>query len=70
MICLARPINAKEALEIGMVSKLVDDIPELIKAAVEEVKNLQGKIKRIPDGKVEIPEILDSRSSHGRQAAA
>jgi enoyl-CoA hydratase/3-hydroxyacyl-CoA dehydrogenase len=57
MICLARPINAKEALEIGMVSKLVDDIPDLIKAAVEEVKNLQGKIQRIPDGKVEIPEF-------------
>jgi enoyl-CoA hydratase/3-hydroxyacyl-CoA dehydrogenase len=57
MICLARPINANEALEIGMVSKLVDDIPDLIKAAVEEVKSLQGKIKRIPDGKVEIPEF-------------
>jgi enoyl-CoA hydratase/3-hydroxyacyl-CoA dehydrogenase len=58
MICLARPINAKEALEIGMVSKLVDDIPDLIKAAVEEVKNLQGKIQRIPDGKVEIAEFM------------
>jgi enoyl-CoA hydratase / 3-hydroxyacyl-CoA dehydrogenase len=57
MICLARPINAKEALEIGMVSKLVDDIPDLIKAAVEEVKNIQDKIQRIPDGKVEIPQF-------------
>ena len=57
MISVARPINAKEALEIGMVSKLVDDYPALIKAAVDEVKNLQGKIKRIPDGKVEIPEF-------------
>jgi enoyl-CoA hydratase/3-hydroxyacyl-CoA dehydrogenase len=57
MICVARPINAKEALEIGMVAKLVDDIPELIKAAVDEVKNLQGKMKRIPDGKIEIPEF-------------
>ena len=57
MICLARPIQAKEALEIGMVSKLVDDIPDLIKAAVEEVKSLEGKIGRIPDGKVEIPEF-------------
>ncbi len=57
MICLARPMNAREALEIGMVSKIVDDVPDLIKAAVEEVKNLQGKIRRIPDGKVEIPEF-------------
>lgn len=55
MICLARPMNAKEASDIGMVSKVVDDIPELIKAAVEEVNRLQGKIPRIPDGKVEIP---------------
>jgi enoyl-CoA hydratase/3-hydroxyacyl-CoA dehydrogenase len=57
MICLARPINAKEGLEIGMVSKLVDDIPELIKVALEEVNRLQGKITRIPDGKVAIPEF-------------
>jgi enoyl-CoA hydratase/3-hydroxyacyl-CoA dehydrogenase len=57
MICVARPMNAIEALEIGMVAKLVDDIPDLIKEAVEEVKNLQGKMKRIPDGKVEIPEF-------------
>lgn len=57
MICLARPVHAKEALEIGMVSKLVDGISDLIKAAVDEVKNLQGKIQRIPDGKVEIPEF-------------
>ena len=57
MISVARPINAKEALEIGMVAKLVDDIPELIKSAVDEVKNLQGKMKRIPDGKIEIPEF-------------
>ena len=57
MIGLARQIQAKEALEIGMVSKLVDDIPDLIKAAVEEVKSLEGKIGRIPDGKVEIPEF-------------
>jgi enoyl-CoA hydratase/3-hydroxyacyl-CoA dehydrogenase len=57
MICLARAITAKEALEIGMVSKVVDDIPALIKAAVEEVKNFEGKIPRIPDGNVEIPEF-------------
>jgi enoyl-CoA hydratase/3-hydroxyacyl-CoA dehydrogenase len=57
MICLARPISVKEALEIGMVTKVAEDIPELIKAAVDEVKNLQGKIIRIPDGKTEIPEF-------------
>ena len=57
MICLARPIKAKEAFEMGMVSKIVDDFSDLIPAAIEEVKNLDGNIKRIPDGKVDIPVI-------------
>ncbi len=57
MICFGRPIKAKEAAEIGMVTKIVDDYSKLIKAAVEEVKNLQGKVKRISDVKVDIPEI-------------
>jgi len=57
MICLARPLNAQEALEIGMVTKIVDDYPSLIRAAVDEVKSLEGKIQRIPDGKVDVAEI-------------
>jgi enoyl-CoA hydratase/3-hydroxyacyl-CoA dehydrogenase len=57
MICLARPLNAQEALDIGMVNRIVDDYPALIRAAVEEVHHLEGKIQRIPDGKVDIPEI-------------
>ncbi len=57
MICFGRPIKAKEAADIGMVTRIVDDYSELIKAAVEEVKNLQGKVKRISDAKVDIPEI-------------
>ncbi len=57
MICFGRPIKAKEAAEIGMVTKIVEDYSELIKAAVEEVNNLQGRVKRISDAKVDIPEI-------------
>ncbi len=57
MICLARRITAKEAVDIGMVSKITDDYSEMIREAVEEVKNLEGKIKRIPDRSVDIPEI-------------
>ena len=57
MICFGRPIKAKDAAEIGMVTRIVDDYSELIKAAVEEVKNLQGKVKRISDAKMDIPEI-------------
>lgn len=57
MICFGRPIKAKDAAEIGMVARIVDGYSELIRAAVEEVKNLQGKVKRISDEKVDIPEI-------------
>ena len=57
MICLARPIPAKEAAEVGLVKKLADDYAGMIEMAVEEVKNLQGKIERIPEGRVDLPEF-------------
>ncbi|MFW6114788.1 MAG: 3-hydroxyacyl-CoA dehydrogenase/enoyl-CoA hydratase family protein [Thermodesulfobacteriota bacterium] len=57
MICLARRINAKEAAEIGMVKSIAEDYAEMIRKAVQEVHALQGKIQRIPDGPVDIPEI-------------
>ena len=57
MICLGRRITAKEAADIGMVKKIVDDYADVIDEAIQEVYNLQGKVQRIPDGKVEIPEI-------------
>jgi len=57
MICLARSINAQEAVNMGMVTKIAGDYSELIMESVKEVKNLQGKIKRISDGSVDIPEI-------------
>ena len=57
MLCSARSINAKEALDIGMITKTADTYLDLIREAVEQVKALQGKIKRIPDGKIDIPGI-------------
>lgn len=57
MLCAARPINVKEALEIGMVSKAVNSYYEMIREAVKEVNDLTGRIKRIPDGKVDIPKM-------------
>ncbi|MFH0727256.1 MAG: enoyl-CoA hydratase-related protein [Pseudomonadota bacterium] len=56
MICLARPLSATEALEIGMVDKMVDGA-ELIKAAVSQVEKLIGNIPRIPDGEISLPPI-------------
>jgi len=58
MICLARRITVKEAFDIGMVGRIADDYAEMIREAVEEVHALQGKIQRVPDGPVAIPEII------------
>jgi len=57
MICLARRITANEAADIGMVAKIADDYSDTIKEAVKEVENMQGKIQRVPEGKVDIPEF-------------
>ncbi len=57
MICLGRPLKVNDARDIGMVTKIVDDYSALISAAIEEVKRLQGKTTRIPEGRVEIPDI-------------
>ncbi len=56
MICLARPLSAQEAFDIGMTDQIVDNYSALIQAAIEAVKQLQGQIERIPDGPVSIPE--------------
>ena len=68
MICLAKPLKAKEALGVGMVAKIADDYPSLIQAAVEEVNNLQGNISRISDEKIQIPEIkIPAQPMAGKQ---
>ena len=57
MVCLARPITAKEAANIEMITTIADDYSELIGEAIKEVKNLEGNIQRIPGGKIDIPEV-------------
>jgi enoyl-CoA hydratase/3-hydroxyacyl-CoA dehydrogenase len=57
MICLSKPIDAEQAADIGMVNKLVDNYYDMIQEAVKEVNNLQGKVKPVPDGKVDIPQV-------------
>ena len=57
MICLARPLGADEAAGIGMISRIAEDYPSLMKAALDEVKRLQGNVTRIPQGKIQIPDI-------------
>ncbi|MGD9301598.1 MAG: 3-hydroxyacyl-CoA dehydrogenase/enoyl-CoA hydratase family protein [Desulfobacterales bacterium] len=58
MICFGKPLKAREAVDIGMVAKLSDDHEDLIKRAIAEVTNLQGKVMEIPAGKVDIPPIV------------
>ena len=58
MICFGKPIGAKDAAEIKMVAKVVDDHAHLIQAAIDEVNNLQGKVTGIPQKKVNIPELI------------
>jgi enoyl-CoA hydratase/3-hydroxyacyl-CoA dehydrogenase len=57
MICLAKKINTQEAADIGMVAQVSDGYLDMIRAAVAEVHNLQGKIPKIPEGPVDIPDF-------------
>jgi len=69
MICFGKPLAAKEAARIGMVSKLVDSHQDLIQAAAEEIANLQGKVAGIPQGAVDIPElVMPDQPMAGKQA--
>jgi enoyl-CoA hydratase/3-hydroxyacyl-CoA dehydrogenase len=57
MICLGKPLNTKQAAEAGVVAETAEDFPTLIAAAIKQINNLKGNIPRIPDGKIEIPDI-------------
>jgi enoyl-CoA hydratase / 3-hydroxyacyl-CoA dehydrogenase len=57
MVILGKSVKADQAFEIGMIDKLAKDYTELIQRAVNEIDRLQGKIERIPDQGVEIPDL-------------
>jgi enoyl-CoA hydratase/3-hydroxyacyl-CoA dehydrogenase len=57
MLCLARRLTVKEAHDIGMVASISDNYSDMIQSAVKEVHSIAGNIKRIPEGKVDIPEM-------------
>jgi len=58
MICFGKPLKAREAAEIGIVTSLADDHQGLIQAALNAVDSLQGKVTGIPQGKVDLPELI------------
>lgn len=69
MLCLAKSITAQEAADIGMVSRLADTYFDMIQEALREVNNLQGKIRRIPDGRIDIPDVkVPERPMSGKLA--
>ena len=57
MLCLARRMTVQEAYDIGMVASVSGDYSGMIQEAVKEVHNIAGNIQRIPEGKIDIPEI-------------
>ena len=57
MICLGKPLSAQKALEVGMLSKISDSYPALVRDAVGLVLSLQGAVERIPEGKIDIPDV-------------
>ena len=68
MICLAKPLGAADAAAIGIIASTANDYPSLIAAAIDEVYRLQGKITRIPGGKIQIPDIeIPDEPTAGKQ---
>lgn len=57
MICLGRRIGVEEALNIGMVDEAAEDYSDLIGKAVNLAGTGGDAVKRIPDGRVQIPPI-------------
>jgi enoyl-CoA hydratase/3-hydroxyacyl-CoA dehydrogenase len=57
MICLARPLKAAQAAELGIVAQLAEDYSDLIAKAVAEVISLQGNLPRLADAKVDLPPV-------------
>ncbi len=67
MVCLAKPIGAKEAAEAGMINKVADSYYEMIQEARKEVERLKGAVTRIRDGRVDIPPVeLPPQPSAGK----
>ncbi|MBT8364316.1 MAG: 3-hydroxyacyl-CoA dehydrogenase/enoyl-CoA hydratase family protein, partial [Deltaproteobacteria bacterium] len=63
-----KPLTAKDAAEIGMGAELANDHHNLIKAAIKQIDSLQGNVTRIPQGKVDIPEInIPHKPTAGKQ---
>lgn len=68
MLRQADRLKATRAHELGMVDALADDYRGLVLAAIERVTALSGKVTRITDGPVSIPELdpIEPKASNGQ----
>ncbi len=57
MIICAKPLSATKASEIGMIDVLADDYDDLIEKAIAKVDELSGKIVKIGEASISIPNI-------------
>jgi len=57
MICLARPMKAQEAYELGVVTKICPDYRTLVMEAVERVRALKDNLPQMQEGPIDIPQF-------------
>ncbi|MDP6954715.1 MAG: 3-hydroxyacyl-CoA dehydrogenase/enoyl-CoA hydratase family protein, partial [Planctomycetota bacterium] len=66
MLRLGRKLKAEDAQEMGIIDGLSDDMSGLMPLALARVRQLSGKVARIPDGQCEIaaPTPVEPRNKH------
>lgn len=57
MVSEAERLTAIEAEELGIVNRVTDGYLNMIRAAIDEVDRLSGRVPRIPEGRVDMPEF-------------
>jgi enoyl-CoA hydratase/3-hydroxyacyl-CoA dehydrogenase len=57
MICLARPLKAKEAHELGIITKICPDYRTLVMESVNRVRELKANLPKPLEGPIKIPEF-------------
>ncbi len=72
MLRRADRLDASRAFELGIVDRLVDDYPQLIAAAVEQVRALADKPAGVRDGKVRIATFtpIEPKAANGQPLSA
>ena len=72
MLRQAHRLKAKRALELGVVDKLADNYHGLVQTAIDRVKALTGRVRKIPDAPVELPPLdpIEPKTTNGQILSA